>query len=159
MKFLTIRSSFTNTHGGVMSIIRTAVVLASLVFFAGCYHATIETGLVPSTTVINESFASCWVYGLVPPSTVATASKCPDGVAIVETQQSFVNGLVGILTFGIYTPMDIRVTCAAKTSASLHGQEPDFVLPEGASVEDILKLYMKAADITVATKKPVIIAY
>jgi hypothetical protein len=30
----------------------------------------------------------------------------------VETQQSFANQLVGILTLGIYTPMDIRATCA-----------------------------------------------
>jgi len=30
----------------------------------------------------------------------------------VETQQSFVNQLVGFLTLGIYTPMDLRATCA-----------------------------------------------
>jgi len=142
-----------------MSIVRALCALAVFAVVGGCYHATIETGLTPSGTVIHESFASCWVYGLVPPSTVATASKCPDGVAIVETQQSFVNGLVGILTFGIYTPMEIKVTCAAKPSAMLHGQEPDLVIPEGASVDEILKLYMKAADIAVASQKRVIVEY
>jgi hypothetical protein len=54
----------------------------------------------------------------VPPDIVSTAEKCPDGVAKVETQHTFVNQLVGILTFGIYTPMQIRVTCAARGSAS-----------------------------------------
>ncbi len=142
-----------------MSILRTAIVILCVALFAGCYHATIETGLAPSATVIHETFASCWVYGLVPPSTIASASKCPDGVAVVETQQSFVNGLVGILTFGIYTPMDIKVTCAAKTSAMFHGRQPDIILPEGASVEEIQILYMKAADIAVATRKPVIVEY
>jgi hypothetical protein len=84
-----------------------------------CYHATIETGLTPSTQVLDQSFASSWIYGLVPPKTVETASRCPDGVAKVETQHTFLNQLVGFLTLGIYTPMHIRVTCAqAATSAS-----------------------------------------
>jgi Bor protein len=82
---------------------------------AGCYHATVETGASPSTEVINKSFASGWIFGLVPPSTVSTAAKCPNGVAKVETQLSFVNQLVSFLTLGIYTPMEIKVTCAAAT--------------------------------------------
>lgn len=49
---------------------------------------------------------------LLPPSMVSTAERCPNGVAKVETQQSFVNQLVGFLTLGIYTPMQIKVTCA-----------------------------------------------
>ena len=86
--------------------------LVSLLLLGGCYHATVETGATPSTVVIDQSFASSWIYGLVPPKLVSTTSKCPSGVAKVETQHSFVNGLVGVLTFGIYTPMQIRVTCA-----------------------------------------------
>ena len=83
-----------------------------------CYHATIETGATPSPTVIRKGFASGWIYGLVPPSTVSTANQCPNGVARVETQLSFVNQLVSFLTLGIYTPMEIVVTCAASSSAS-----------------------------------------
>ena len=47
-----------------------------------------------------------------------TASRCPDGVAKVETQLSFLNQVVHILTLGIYTPMDIRVTCALPAGTS-----------------------------------------
>lgn len=90
---------------------------ASLIALGGCYHATVETGATPSTVIIDKSFASSWIYGLVPPSTVSTAAKCPDGVAKVETQHTFLNQLVGFLTLGIYTPMQIRVTCAARGSA------------------------------------------
>ncbi|HWN19272.1 MAG TPA: Bor family protein, partial [Gemmatimonadales bacterium] len=72
----------------------------------------------PSTRVLEQKWASSWIYGLVPPKTVETASKCPDGVAKVETQLSFLNGVVHILTLGIYTPMDIRVTCALPAGAS-----------------------------------------
>ena len=33
---------------------------------------------VPSSRV--QSFASSWIYGLVPPKTVQTASRCPEGL-------------------------------------------------------------------------------
>ena len=49
----------------------------------------------------------------MPPETVSTQERCPNGVAKVETQHRFVNQLVGLLTLGIYTPMQIKVTCAA----------------------------------------------
>jgi hypothetical protein len=88
----------------------------SLVAFAiamnACYHATVDTGRTPSPQVIEKPWASGWIYGLVPPSTVETAQKCPNGVAKVETQLSFANQIVNFLTIGIYTPMAIRVTCA-----------------------------------------------
>ena len=86
---------------------------AVLILLGGCFHATVETGATPSTVVIDKPFASAWIYGLVPPSTVSTTEKCPNGVAKVETQESFLNQLVGFLTLGIYTPMHIKVTCAA----------------------------------------------
>lgn len=83
----------------------------------GCYHATIETGAVPSTVQVEKHWASSWIYGLVPPKTIGTAQKCTAGVAKVETQLPFVNMLVGFLTLGIYTPMDIVVTCGQGATA------------------------------------------
>ncbi|MGE0354839.1 MAG: Bor family protein [Gemmatimonadales bacterium] len=117
-----------------MNRVRSTVLLATLVLAgAGCYHATIQTGAAPSTTVIYQSFASSWIYGLVPPKTVETMEQCPSGVATVETQQSFVNGLVAILTLGIYTPMEIKVTCAAAGTALA----PEISLPPEASPSQV----------------------
>jgi len=79
-----------------------------------CYHATIETGLAPGTQKIEQHWAMSFIYGLVPPSTVEAKAKCPNGVSRVETQMSFLNGLVAVLTFEIVTPMDIQVTCAGR---------------------------------------------
>ena len=81
-----------------------------------CYHATITTGRPVSTDSISIPWANSFVYGLVPPPIVEAAAKCPNGVARVETQHSFLNSLVGALTFGIYTPIRIDVTCAAPGS-------------------------------------------
>jgi hypothetical protein len=91
------------------SIFALLLLAAALV---GCYHATIETGAKPSTVTIEQHWASGWIFGLVPPKTVETAAKCTTGVARIETQLSFVNMLVSFFTLNIYTPMDIRVTCA-----------------------------------------------
>jgi len=77
-----------------------------------CWHATIEAGLATSNQVVEKSFAASWIIGLVPPSTLETQAKCPNGVSKVETQLSFVNQLVALLTLDIYTPMNIKVTCA-----------------------------------------------
>lgn len=97
---------------------RTVLVGVMAVMGMGCYHATIETGVTPSTETVSKEWASGWIYGLVPPSTVETASKCTNGVSKVETQLSFPNMLVGALTLGIYTPMSIVATCAQSGRAS-----------------------------------------
>ena len=100
--------------GERMATLRYILAAAVLIVCTGCYHATVETGAAPSTQVIEKKFASSWIYGLVPPSTVSTSDRCPNGPAKVETQHSFVNQLVGFLTLGIYTPMQITVTCATR---------------------------------------------
>ncbi len=97
---------------------RFACSVSAVVALSACYHATVETGATPSTIVLDKSFASGWIYGLVPPSTISTSAKCSNGPAKVETKLSFLNQLVGLLTLGIYTPMEIKVTCAAPTSGT-----------------------------------------
>ena len=99
----------------------TIAVLAILgtILLTGCYHAQISTGLEPSAQVYEQTFASAWIFGLVPPSMVRAQDECRNGVAKVETRLSFVNMLVGNLTFGIYTPMHIKVTCASSSRADV----------------------------------------
>lgn len=109
---------------------RRTLIVAALAFLAsGCYHATINTGIAPGTQQIHQPWAKSFVYGLVPPETVEAMETCgPAGVARVETLQSFLNGLVAGLTFGIFTPMTITVTCG-------QGEE-DADLPEVTSREE-----------------------
>ena len=108
-----------------MSRLPRLIGILAVVLCAGCYHATVETGAAPSNVVIHKSFASGWIFGLVPPSTIETQSRCPNGVAKVETQLSFVNQLVNFLTLGIYTPMEIKVTCAAPGHEQGARESPD----------------------------------
>jgi hypothetical protein len=100
-----------------MRIRRAAAVVAAFAL-TGCYHAVIQTGRPESSDVISIKWANSFIFGLVPPPVVETASRCPNGVAKVETQHSFLNALVGAITWSIYTPMQIDITCAARGTAS-----------------------------------------
>lgn len=88
------------------------------VLLSSCYHAQIITDAQPSGEVIDEPWAHGFIFGLVSPEEIRTANECANGVAQVDTQISFLNGLVSAITFSIYTPMHITVTCAAEASAS-----------------------------------------
>ena len=134
-----------------------AGLLVTVLSVVACYHATIETGATPSTQVIDQSFASGWIYGLIPPSTVSTAAKCPSGVAKVETQLSFVNQLVSAITFGIYTPMSIKVTCAAAKTAALDGKAVDVSVALDAGLDSVRAAFARAATESVNDHKAVLV--
>ena len=120
----------------------------------GCYHAIIETGAAAGTQMISQPWASGWIYGLVPPKPISAASHCKSGVARVDTQRSFLNSLVTGLTFGIYAPMDIRVTCAAS-----HAEVPDagprrFAMQAGSAQSDYETVFSAAARAAVTSRTP-----
>lgn len=135
---------------------RLSLVCVLLLSVAGCHHAVVRTGKPPSNEVIKKSFAAGWIYGLVPPDVVATAERCPNGVARVETQLSFANQIVGILTLGIFTPMEIKVTCAAG-GVTLDGTAaPDVRVSDEA---DVSEAFGRAADIAVREQRPVYVEF
>src|SRR5438046_9190955 len=114
-----------------------ATLVTMALVLAACWHATIETGLTPSNQVIEKDFASAWIIGLVPPSTLETQAKCPNGVAKVETKLSFLNQLVEILTLDIYTPMSIKVTCAQGGRASIAPGAQAIQIPANPGSEEV----------------------
>jgi hypothetical protein len=126
---------------------------------AACYHAVIETGLTPSTQVIDKPWASGWIYGLVPPSPVATMSKCPNGVAKVETQLSFVNQLVNIITLGIYTPMAIKVTCAQRGRASITPDAQEIYVGSTATLLERQEALTRAARLSLESGAAVYVQF
>jgi hypothetical protein len=142
-----------------MQTLRVSLILLCAILVGGCYHASVSTGRTPSNVVIDRPFAASWIYGLVPPATVETASECANGVATVETQLSFVNQLVSFITFGIFTPMHVTVTCAAAGSASASAAERAFTIPERATHADVLERFGAAADEAVASEGAVYVRF
>lgn len=134
----------------------TSLAIAALVVTA-CFHATINTGLTPGTQVISQPWASSFIFGLVPPPTVEVASQCPNGVARVETQHSFLNALVAIITFQIYTPMTITVTCAAGGHADAGQLRPDISISQAEGVTSVQNAFAAAAARSVSQQSPVLV--
>jgi hypothetical protein len=97
-----------------------AAALAALCMSTACYHAVVETGRPAGSTVVQKPWVATWIFGLVPAKPIDVSAECPGGIAKVETQQTFVNGLVGLVTIGIFTPQSATITCAAGRSGSLN---------------------------------------
>lgn len=102
----------------------------------GCYHAIVETGRPASEQKIEKPWAHSFIAGLVPPDVIETAERCPNGVSRVETRHSFLNMVAAIVTWNIYSPMHITVTCASSAASSGGADEasssnPDSAQPRG----------------------------
>lgn len=54
-----------------------------------------------------------FIWGLAQGKAISPAKTCGsiNNVAKIETQQTFLNGLLSAITFGIYSPRDVRVYC------------------------------------------------
>lgn len=120
-----------NRTAGVSRPVATIVAMS---LFTGCasYHAVIKTDIDPGPRKVEDKWADSYLGGLVAPDHVEIGERCGEGgVAMVETRHSFLNGLVATLTLGIYTPMEIVVTCggaeetpADETSAEEMSETP-----------------------------------
>ena len=69
-----------------------------------------QTGSGSTKTITHHFFVS----GIGQKKTVDAAKICggAENVVKTETQQTFVNGLLGFITLGIYTPLEARVYCS-----------------------------------------------
>ena len=69
-----------------------------------------QTGSSTEKTITHHFFVS----GIGQKKTVDAAKICggAENVVKTETQQTFVNGLLGFITLGIYTPLEARVYCS-----------------------------------------------
>ena len=65
--------------------------------------------VAPKETITHHFFVSG-----IGQKTVDAAKICgsAENVVKTETQQTFVNGLLGFITLGIYTPLEARVYCS-----------------------------------------------
>lgn len=122
------------------------VMLCALVAFSttGCYKATVNTGLAPSGQTVENQWAHSFIAGLVPPATVETASRCPNGVAQVQTQLSFLNMVANAVTFGLYSPMTITVQCAADREDDQDDAQASLTIPSTASLAQATDLFNAA---------------
>ncbi len=118
------------------------------ILLSGCYHAQITTGKTASTTTVERPWAHGFLFGLVPPSVTNVAAECTNGVARVETKLSFVNMLASMITFSLYTPMSVSVTCAASSAELPNDARFIDLAAEMEADEAILKAVEEAANLS-----------
>jgi hypothetical protein len=93
------------------------LLLGAGLLLSGCYQAQITTDRTAGDTVVEKKWAASYLNGLVP-ATLDVSDDCPNGIAGAERDFPFLNGLVGVVTLGIYLPQNITVTCAADGTMS-----------------------------------------
>ena len=106
----------------------------------------------------EQKWAAGFIAGLVPPDLVQAGQQCNNGVAVVETRLSFMNQFVTFLSAGIYSPMEIRVTCAS-SSAEVLSDEISLELAKSSSENEVNKTFGKAVELSAKSEKPVYVNF
>jgi hypothetical protein len=125
---------------------------------AACFHQVVNTGRAAGATTVDKPWVSTWLWGLVAAQPVDVRQECPGGVAVITTEQSFVNGLVSVITIGIYTPQHVTVTCATGT-AMLPSGAREIRIPSDASASERATLVDDAIRQSVETNSPTILRF
>ena len=81
---------------------------------AGCAQQTFTVQNKPAAVAPKETITHhFFVSGIGQKKTVDAAKfVAAENIVKTETQQTFVNGLLGFITLGIYTPLEARVYCS-----------------------------------------------
>jgi hypothetical protein len=142
-------------------MIRKRWISASLLVLstAGCFHQVVNTGRTPGTTVVDKPWVSTWLWGLVAAQPIDARQACPSGIALITTEQSFVNSLVGIVTLGIYTPQHVMITCASGGTASLPRGAKEFAIPANASADQRTSIIDRAVETAIETGAPSVLRF
>lgn len=138
-----------------MRRVRAGLAAAATLLLAGCFHQVVETGLPAGGTTITKGWAPSYVFGLVAGQPIDVRSQCPSGIAYASTRVTFPNGLVGLITFGLFTPHEVKVTCASR-GAALPGAETVRVGAD-ASAEAMQRAVAEAAFKSFTSNQPVAI--
>ena len=89
-----------------------ATALALLI--TGCAQQTFTVQNKPAAVAPKPSPIISSVSGIGQKENCRCSQICggAENVVKTETQQTFVNGLLGFITLGIYTPLEARVYCS-----------------------------------------------
>lgn len=107
----------------VKQLARVFVLVAAMASFSGCYKMTFATSETVPAGEPTEVKGHFLVWGLIGNMDIDLAATCPSGVQWFQRQQTFVDGLLRVITIGIYQPFHVMVKCNGG-SAFLLG--PDF---------------------------------
>jgi hypothetical protein len=129
-----------------------------VLFTSACFHQVVQTGRPAGSTVVDKPWVSTWLWGLVAAQPIDVRQQCPSGTAMIESETSFVNGLVGALTLGIWTPQHVRVTCASG-SASLPANAIQVHIAATSTADERLQMINEAIEQSREQHVPVVLRF
>lgn len=88
-----------------------AIASCAMLFLSSCYSYTSVVGKGPQSGTQVSKWNHYVIEGLIPVG-ISDSKQLANGSEdySVQTRQTFVNGLISVLTFGIYTPTTTTVT-------------------------------------------------
>lgn len=84
----------------------------------GCYTISYKGDRAGAGAEKSE-WNNYFLWGLVGEANVDLQQVCPGGVSSWKSQQTFVQGLIGIVTLGIYIPRSVIAQCAGGSAVEL----------------------------------------
>ena len=98
----------------IFSICQRGAIVAALVVVSGCYSVTSRPngGFKVSTPPTFEQRQNFFLWGLVGENHIDVRAVCNGSEPTqFQSQRTFVDGLLGLITLGIYAPESARVWC------------------------------------------------
>jgi len=89
---------------------RWVLVLALPSAASACHHVVIDGGLEPTGERYDEEWNLAFAAAIYP-AQVDASGQCGGYFSDVETRHSFLNTVVTAVTFGIISPMEVRMGC------------------------------------------------
>lgn len=110
--------------------------VAVLTLSSGCYTTVISSGrpAEAATVAYDGRLHSGLLWGMGELSGPYDLSEvCPNGWAEIETETSFVDGLMATLSYDFYSPQSVTVRCAMGDAAAVPPASPPASPPAPAS--------------------------
>ncbi len=95
----------------VARIPKSASLLIVFLAVAGCNTMRFEVGGTPKVEPSHVERKAFFLWGLTPTRRVDLRDHCPAGVAAIREEQNFVDGLLNVITLGIYAPRTSEYYC------------------------------------------------
>ena len=111
-----------------MRKVRMVTMLGLVAATAACYEHTFHVGSgAPAGPIVYQEWHNHWLGGLIGERQIDVTRECPSGNATIHDEQTFLNGLVEVLTTGIYAPTTVTIRCAEGGSNDLEIGETELM--------------------------------
>ena len=89
------------------------ILTSAILLLAGCYSVTVrpDGGFKVATKPTFEQRQDFYLWGLVGERHVNVKDVCNGNPVQFQSQRTFVDGLLGLVTLGIYAPETARIWC------------------------------------------------